>query len=126
MTSKELKGRAEDEDISPLFAWSKSWRPLPYMDEVCPGEDGESWGGYLPAVDVCDAVIRTGWTGSRSYEVGQSSGRLTAMSLFVDEFQQVFYGEDMTRDDPNVPVRWIEATKKFHEMLVYDLKSRGY
>lgn len=32
----------------------------------------------------------------------------------------------MARGDPDVPVQWTEATRKCHEMLIHDLKSRGY
>ena len=64
-----LRKSAEEQGISPLYAWSNAWRPLPYMDQVCPMDDSERWGGYLPVLDVCDAVLRTGWRGPWSYEV---------------------------------------------------------
>ena len=70
MTPDALRKTAAEQGINPLYAWSNAWRPLPYMDEVYPREDKESWGGYLPVLDVCDAVLRTGWRGPWSYEVG--------------------------------------------------------
>lgn len=60
---------AKEQGIDPLYAWSNAWRPLPYMDEVCARDDKQGWGGYLPVLDVCDAVLRTGWRGPWSYEV---------------------------------------------------------
>lgn len=74
ISPEALKKSAEEQGISPLYAWSNAWRPLPYMDEVCPRDgDDQSWGGYLPVLDVCDAVLRTGWRGPWSYEVSDRS-----------------------------------------------------
>ncbi|KAI0628617.1 xylose isomerase-like protein [Trametes polyzona] len=101
-----LKKSAEEQGISPLYAWSNAWRPVPYMDEVCPKSSGESWGGYLPVLDVCDAVLRTGWRGPWSYEV--------------------FYEEDMSKEDKDVPTRWTTAARDSHKLLVKHLKERGY
>ena len=69
VTPEGLLQAAKDQGIGPLYAWSNAWRPLPYMDEVCPRTDGEGWGGYLPVLDVCEAVLKTGWRGPWSYEV---------------------------------------------------------
>ncbi|TBU25420.1 xylose isomerase-like protein [Dichomitus squalens] len=101
-----LKRTAAEQGISPLYAWSNAWRPLPYMNEVCPREDKQSWGGYLPVLDVCDAVLRTGWRGPWSYEV--------------------FYKEDMSEDDQQIPTKWATAAAKSHDVLVKELKQRGY
>ena len=71
----DLQRAAAEQGISPLYAWSNAWRPLPYMDEVCPrdkaqnAEDEQGWGGYLPVAEVCEAVLKTGWRGPWSYEV---------------------------------------------------------
>ena len=70
-----LNEEAKRQGIDPLYAWSNAWRPLPYMDEVCAREDKQGWGGYLPVLDVCDAVLRTGWRGPWSYEVRRRIGR---------------------------------------------------
>lgn len=69
VTPEALQKSAEEQGISPLYAWSNAWRPLPNMDTVCPRGGGMTWGGYLPVVDVCEAVLRTGWRGPWSYEV---------------------------------------------------------
>ncbi|CDO71054.1 hypothetical protein BN946_scf184844.g58 [Trametes cinnabarina] len=101
-----LKASAEEQGIDPLYAWSNAWRPLPYMDTVCPRADRESWGGYLPVADVCEAVLRTGWRGPWSYEV--------------------FYQEDMSRENLNIPAKWTKAAWSSHELLVKELKEHGF
>ncbi|RPD60257.1 xylose isomerase-like protein [Lentinus tigrinus ALCF2SS1-7] len=101
-----LLQEAKDQGIGPLYAWSNAWRPLPYMDEVCPRKDGESWGGYLPVLDVCEAVLRTGWRGPWSYEV--------------------FYEEDMSKEDKDVPSKWTNAAQESHKFLLKRLKERGF
>ncbi|KAI0365792.1 xylose isomerase-like protein [Pilatotrama ljubarskyi] len=106
VTPDALKKSAEEQGISPLYAWSNAWRPVPYMDAVCPRGGKESWCGYLPVLDVCEAVLKTGWRGPWSYEV--------------------FYEEDMSRDDPGVPAKWTKAAKDSHQLLVKHLKERGY
>ncbi|PCH35139.1 xylose isomerase-like protein [Wolfiporia cocos MD-104 SS10] len=67
----DLTASAKKQGISPLYAWSNAWRPLPFQDEVeCrEGDEARSYGGYLPVVDVCEAVLRTGWRGPWSFEV---------------------------------------------------------
>ncbi|KAI0754176.1 xylose isomerase-like protein [Daedaleopsis nitida] len=97
---------AKEQGIDPLYAWSNAWRPLPYMDEVCARNDKEGWGGYLPVLDVCDAVLRTGWRGPWSYEV--------------------FYEEDMSKDDPAIPSKWTKAAAACHELLMKKLAQRGF
>lgn len=80
------------------------------MDEITPREQVDpgkkSWGGYLPVVEVCEAVVKTGWKGPWSYEV--------------------FFEEDMSKDDEDVPDRWANAAKKSHERIEQILKGKGY
>ncbi|KAI0353900.1 xylose isomerase-like protein [Trametes cingulata] len=106
VTPNALRKSAEEQGISPLYAWSNAWRPVPYMDAVCPRGGKESWGGYLPVLDVCEAVLKTGWRGPWSYEV--------------------FYEEDMSKEDPGVPAKWTKAAKDSHQLLVKYLKERGF
>ncbi|KAI0331805.1 xylose isomerase-like protein [Cubamyces sp. BRFM 1775] len=106
VTPDALKKSAEEQGISPLYAWSNAWRPVPYMDAVCPRDDKESWGGYLPVADVCLAVLKTGWRGPWSYEV--------------------FYEEDMSKEDADVPAKWAKAARDSHELLVQKVKGSGF
>ncbi|KAI0821836.1 xylose isomerase-like protein [Trametes gibbosa] len=101
-----LRKVAEDQGISPLNAWSNAWRPIPDMDHIYPRRDRSSWGGYLPVLEVCEAAVKTGWRGPWSYEV--------------------FLGEDMSREDEDVPVRWTKNAKMSHRLLLKYLKERGY
>ncbi|KAI0765854.1 xylose isomerase-like protein [Trametes elegans] len=104
---EELKKSAEEQGISPLYAWSNAWRPLPYMDTSTPRSASEgAWGGYLPVLDVCEAVLKTGWRGPWSYEV--------------------FYQEDMSKDSELIPSKWTKAAKLSHMLLEKHLKERGY
>lgn len=48
---------SDETGLRPRGRWSHDYRPLPYN------------GGYLPVVDVCKAVLRTGFRGWFSYEV---------------------------------------------------------
>ncbi|KAI0064489.1 xylose isomerase-like protein [Artomyces pyxidatus] len=95
---------AEEQGIPPLYAWSNAWRPLPYMDEVAKANDG--YGGYLPVLDVVEAVLNTGWRGPWSYEV--------------------FYEEDMAREDTGVPRKWTDAARAVHELILKKLQRRGF
>lgn len=104
----ELRASAAKQGISPLYAWSNAWRPLPFQDEI-EGREGNEAGaycGYLPVVDVCDAVLKTGWRGPWSFEV--------------------FYEADMSRDDPEVPRRWTRSAKASFDMIVEKLQEKGY
>ena len=65
-----LKQTAEEQGIDPLYAWSNAWRPLPFQDEIEGRSGVEGYGGYLPVVEICEAVVKTGWKGPWSYEVG--------------------------------------------------------
>ncbi|KZT01032.1 xylose isomerase-like protein [Laetiporus sulphureus 93-53] len=98
---EELKQSARKKGIDPLYAWSNAWRPLPYMDELV----GRKYGGYLPVVDVCEAVLKTGWRGPFSFEV--------------------FYERDMSIEDPTVPERWTRAAQGSFERIMQELKARG-
>ncbi|OCH93966.1 hypothetical protein OBBRIDRAFT_823729, partial [Obba rivulosa] len=93
---------AEKQGIPPLYAYSNEWRPLPFMSAI---EPGQRWEEYLPVVDVCEAVLKTGWRGPWSFEV--------------------FYRKDMARDDPDVPTRWTRAAVKSYEKILEQLKQRG-
>ncbi|KAI0667234.1 xylose isomerase-like protein [Trametes maxima] len=106
VTPDVLKESAEKQRIAPLYAWSNAWRPVPYMDAVCPRSNKESWGGYLPVLDVCEAVLQTGWRGPWSYEV--------------------FYEEDMSKPGDFIPVKWTKAAKDSHQLLLKYLGERGY
>ncbi|KAI0918501.1 hypothetical protein AcW1_009622 [Taiwanofungus camphoratus] len=103
-----LKQSAARRGVSPLYAWSDVWRPLPFQDEIEGREGNEegAYGGYLPVVDVCEAVLRTGWRGPWSFEV--------------------FYRADMARDDPEVPRRWTRSAKQSYERIAEKLQAKGY
>lgn len=106
-----LSQSAQEQGISPLYAWSNAWRPVPFMDEAVLGETeverGERrFGGYLPVLDVCEAVLKTGWRGPWSFEV--------------------FYEKDMARDDPGVPSKWTRAAMRSYELIEERLRARGY
>ncbi|EIN12948.1 xylose isomerase-like protein [Punctularia strigosozonata HHB-11173 SS5] len=62
VSPQDLVKSAKEQGLPPLYAWSNSWRPIPYQDAT-------SYGGYLPVVDVVEAVLRSGWRGPMSYEV---------------------------------------------------------
>ncbi|KAL1948755.1 hypothetical protein VTO73DRAFT_10561 [Trametes versicolor] len=106
VTPEALQKSAEEQGVSPLYAWSNAWRPLPNMDTVCPRGGGKTWGGYLPVIDVCEAVLRTGWRGPWSYEV--------------------FFEEDMSKKDSDIPTKWTEAAINCHWLLARHLQERGY
>jgi len=72
------------------------------MSEI---ERGAQWEEYLPVVDVCAAVLKTGWTGPWSFEV--------------------FYKKDMAREDPEVPRRWTRAAVQSYEKILEKLRERG-
>jgi len=93
----QLKKEAEEGGIRPLYLWSNKYRPLPYAKK--------EWKGYLPVVDVIDAVLKTGWKGPWSYEV--------------------FFAEDMSRDDPEVPSRWTKEAAECHGVILRELARRG-
>ena len=94
------------------------------MDIVCPRDDKESWGGYLPVADVCQAVLKTGWRGPWSYEVSVRCVGFTH-STMTSTHAQVFYEEDMSKEDADVPAKWAKAAKEAHELLVKQLKEGG-
>ncbi len=127
----ELLKAAKDQGIAPLYAWSNAWRPLPYMDTVCPRQDGKSWGGYLPVLDVCEAVLKTGWRGPWSYEVRMVSAQIrvsmrpTSGSDSCSYISQVFYEEDMSKEDQDVPTRWTKAAQESHKTMLQKLQERG-
>lgn len=120
VSPEALITQAQKEGISPLYAWSNAWRPVPYMDEavdalraaagssdtfalsVGEGAVHGGFGGYLPVLDVIKAVLRTGWRGPWSYEV--------------------FFEESMSKDDIGVPLFWTKVAKKSHEKIVEELK----
>ncbi|KAH9848733.1 xylose isomerase-like protein [Lenzites betulinus] len=106
ITPAALRKSAEEQGISPLYAWSNAWRPLPDMDHVSPRKDQNSWGGYLPVLEVCEAAVMTGWRGPWSYEV--------------------FFEEDMSREGEDIPVRWTKNATMSHTLLIKHLKERGY
>ncbi|KIJ64360.1 hypothetical protein HYDPIDRAFT_90751 [Hydnomerulius pinastri MD-312] len=91
----ELLQQSKEQGIPPLYQCSTSWRPLPFMDDIYPGSN---YGGFLPVLDVIEAVIRTGWRGPWSYEV--------------------FYQADMGKDDQEVPKKWTTAAMKSHEHIL--------
>ncbi|TFY70739.1 hypothetical protein EVG20_g2273 [Dentipellis fragilis] len=105
VSPEELKKTAEEQGIPPLHAWSNAWRPLPFMDEL----EDENFQGYLPIVDVVEAV-------SPSHRIG--------LTRNYDCCLQVFYEEDMARDDPEVPKRWTAAAQKAHKKLIYELEMK--
>ena len=39
---------------------------------------------------------------------------------------QVFYEEDMSKDDPEIAQKWAVAAKKSHDVLVKELKQQGF
>ncbi|KZT38243.1 xylose isomerase-like protein [Sistotremastrum suecicum HHB10207 ss-3] len=92
----ELHSDAEKAGIPPLYEWSNKWRPLPYG----PPERK----GYLPVVDVVEAVLRTGWRGPWSYEV--------------------FYAADQAKDDPDVPAKWTQEAQECHKKLLDEVRRR--
>ncbi|EMD32278.1 hypothetical protein CERSUDRAFT_118976 [Gelatoporia subvermispora B] len=98
-----LRAAAEKQGIPPLYAYSNEWRPLPFMSEI---EPGQKWDEYLPVVEVCEAVLKTGWRGPWSFEV--------------------FHKEDMAQDDPEVPKRWTCGAVKSYEKIMEKLKERGF
>ncbi|KAH9836277.1 xylose isomerase-like protein [Rhodofomes roseus] len=100
-----LKASAQKQGIDPLYAWSNAWRPLPFQDEIEGKKGDEGYGGYLPVVEICEAVVRTGWRGPWSFEV--------------------FYEKDMSRDDPEVPRRWARSAKASYEKIEGKLRERG-
>lgn len=63
---------AKEKDVHVLYAWSDSWRPLPFHNQVRPDAEGIRE-GILPVLDVCRAVLKTGWRGPWSYEVNSLS-----------------------------------------------------
>ncbi|CCM00629.1 uncharacterized protein FIBRA_02666 [Fibroporia radiculosa] len=99
---------AAEQNIDPLYAWSNAWRPLPYQDEIEGREGNEegAYGGYLPVVAVCEAVLKTGWRGPWSFEV--------------------FYEADMSRDDPEVPRRWTRSAKACYDKIVEAATDEGF
>ncbi|KAH7924994.1 xylose isomerase-like protein [Leucogyrophana mollusca] len=97
--SADLVKVAAEKGISPLYAWSNAWRPLPYMEEI---DAGKHYGCFMPVLDVIEAVLGTGWRGPWSYEV--------------------FYEEDMSRDDPNVPEKWARAAMESHQKILQALE----
>lgn len=100
-----LKANAQKQGIDPLYAWSNAWRPLPFQDEIEAKKGEEGYGGYLPVVDVCEAVVKTGWRGPWSFEV--------------------FYEREMSRDHPDVPRRWTKSAKTSYNRIEEELRERG-
>lgn len=124
----ELRASAAKQGISPLYAWSNAWRPLPFQDEI-EGREGNEAGaycGYLPVVDVCDAVLKTGWRGPWSFEVRPRCRCANCARSGVEDLAQVFYEADMSRDDPEVPRRWTRSAKASFDMIVEKLQEKGY
>lgn len=89
-----LKATASEMGIPPLYAWSNFYRPLPFQKEN---------GAYLEdaVVQICKAVLRTGWRGPWSYEV--------------------FYKEGMEKDDEGVPRKWTEDAMKCHQRILEEV-----
>ncbi|TFK47191.1 xylose isomerase-like protein [Heliocybe sulcata] len=106
-SASKLLQEAKEQESDPRYVWSNKWRPVPFMDEIVGGSGcGESsFGGYLPVVDVIEAVCRTGWKGPWSYEV--------------------FYEPDMAKDDPDVPKRWANAAMESQKRILKELEKRG-
>ncbi|KZT18672.1 xylose isomerase-like protein [Neolentinus lepideus HHB14362 ss-1] len=106
-SSTTLKEEAREQRVDPRYVWSNKWRPVPFMDEIVEGSGcGESsFGGYLPVVDVVEAVVRTGWRGPWSYEV--------------------FYEADMGKADADVPTRWTNAAMESQKRILKELERRG-
>jgi len=69
--------------------WSHDYRPLPYETDK---------GAYLPVEECTAAVLKTGYRGPFSYEI--------------------FYGEDMKKDDKDVPARWTKKSMETHKRLM--------
>lgn len=69
--------------------WSHDYRPLPYQTE---------FGAYLPVEECTAAILKTGYRGPFSYEV--------------------FYAEDMSKNDADVPFRWAKNSIKCHKRLM--------
>ncbi|KZT57225.1 xylose isomerase-like protein [Calocera cornea HHB12733] len=68
--------------------WSGARRPLPFRPEK---------GGYLPVVEITDAVLATGFRGYMSYEI---------------------FEKEQEDDDPSVPERWAKDAKRAHDQLM--------
>ncbi|KIJ40275.1 hypothetical protein M422DRAFT_209897 [Sphaerobolus stellatus SS14] len=92
----ELVKEAKDQGMRPLYMWSNKYRPLPYA---------KKWNVYLPVNDVVEAVLKTGWRGPWSYEV--------------------FFEQDMAKDDPGVPQRWTREAAECHEKILEEMRRRG-
>jgi hypothetical protein len=69
--AKEVNVTTGKPGIHPLYAWSNSLRPLPREGFAKDEEQQSKRGGYLPVLDVCEAVLKTGWRGPWSYEVSR-------------------------------------------------------
>lgn len=109
---KILSQEAKDEEIHAIYAWSNSYRPLPFQ------QDEE---GFLPVVDVIKAILTTGWRGPWSYEVfgccPYSAGDSSHLKL------QVFLASDQDRDDPNIPSIWTREAVKCHRVILGKLRD---
>lgn len=102
ISSHELAQRAKAQSIHPLYAWSKAWRPLPFMDKIpVNSEEKVDYGGFLPVAEVVRAVLATGWDGPWSYEV--------------------FYEEDMSRPEPGITLKWVRAGMASHDKMLEEL-----
>jgi hypothetical protein len=122
VSPEQVVSEAKKQGISPLYAISNSWRPLPFMGDavaarraeggssessalaVGTGEVEGGFQGFFPVVDVVQAVLATGWCGPWSYEV--------------------FYEESMARDDVGIPRFWARAAKKSHQLLIAELEKK--
>ncbi|KLO16982.1 xylose isomerase-like protein [Schizopora paradoxa] len=90
----QLSQEAKDKGIHALYAWSNSYRPLPFQQ----GKES-----FLPVIEVMRAILATGWIGPWSYEV--------------------FLTSDQDRDDPNIPYFWTCEAVRSHLTILGKLKS---
>ncbi|THH02960.1 hypothetical protein EW145_g6653 [Phellinidium pouzarii] len=95
----KLDAAAKKQGIHVLYTWSNEHRPLSHQIGLPEGHVG-----FLPVLNVIDAVLETGWRGPWSYEV--------------------FYAEDQSKDDPDIPKRWTYEAMTCHAKLISELESR--
>jgi len=109
VSTDNLQKDANEQGISPLYAWSNKWRPLPFMDTSKEHHVGNpfasGYGGFLPILEIIRAVLGTGWDGPWSYEV--------------------FYEKEMSLDDEGIPEKWTNAGMACHERILKALGGEG-
>ncbi|KAL5498900.1 hypothetical protein ACEPAH_1418 [Sanghuangporus vaninii] len=88
-----LAAEANEQGIHPLYAYSNSYRPLPFQKVSRPG--------FLPVLDVIRAILATGWRGPWSYES--------------------FYADSQKQDDPEVPIRSAREAMSSHAHILAEL-----